>query len=75
MMKLQITDIDGIVLQEKEITLTDEDTLVMVFDDKEVSIEMATNFFKMISEGLENNSKLVAIPKSVELQVIKKRSV
>jgi hypothetical protein len=71
-MKLQLQDIDGIVLEEKEFVLSEGDTLVMVFNNEDIDYELAHHFFESVQEGLESDTSLVAIPSGIEFQVIKK---
>lgn len=72
-MKLQLQNLDGQVIAEKEIVLGEGDTLVMSFDMEKVDLELANNFFNLVREGLENNAKLVAVPLSFDFKVIKKQ--
>lgn len=74
-MKLQLQDTDGNVLEEKELVLSDGDTLVMKFDMEKLDLETANQIFEILNNGLNDNSSLVGIPSSIELQVIKKDEI
>lgn len=68
-MKLQLMDSNNKLMEEKELLLGVNDTLVMKFPDA-MTLDEAYKYFVIIQEGLKGD--LVGIPSSIELLILKK---
>lgn len=69
-MKLEMHDIYGNVVEEKEIKLAENDILVMKYD-KNLTLASISKIFEIVSSGLEMNKSLIAVPNAIEFEVIK----
>lgn len=67
---VQLKDINGEVLEEKQIVISNGDKLIMEYPD-DMSIEKAHSIYKTLLHALENSSaKMIGIPKGITFQVI-----
>lgn len=69
--KLLLKDINGEVIEEDIITLTNNDTLLLQYP-KEMSIRVASEVFERTKIALENDNGLLMIPEGIKLKVINK---
>lgn len=67
----QLKSLDGEVLNENQLTINDDDILIMTFDDT-ISYHTASQIFENINKGLESGSKMIGYPKGIELKVLSK---
>jgi hypothetical protein len=67
---LQLQNINGEVEKEKEITIGDNDTLIMHFP-KEMTLEEAHNHFERLSNAIEIGG-VVGILNTISFSIIKK---
>lgn len=71
-MKLQIQDVDGEILVEKEVVLSDNDKLVVKFNEF-YSLADANDYLEWLSSRLEGNSKVIGVPYGIEMTVLKSK--
>lgn len=74
-MKLQLQDLNGQVIEEKEIILGENDMLVMFYDNEKISLEEAQGVFNVVEAGLNTNTNIIGIPFGIEFSVIKKQNL
>jgi len=67
----RLTDTNGNTLEEKQLSIGDGDKLIMQYDMSTLNAETATAVYEIIKDALENDDKLFAIPKGIELQVLR----
>lgn len=68
---LQLTDATGIVEDESEILLGDNDTLIMQYPEG-MKTEHVRKAFNIVKSALENGTGIIGIPNSLTFKVIKK---
>lgn len=69
---LQLKDIQGDVLNEENLIIGDGDKLIATFDNS-ISRSSICHLYEVIKTSLEDDSKLLAIPEGVKLQVLSKQ--
>lgn len=69
-LKLQLQNIDGIVQEEKTISINDGDVLVVKYPN-EMTMEVVSNIFRALHDSLESG-KMIGIDNRIDLLVIKK---
>lgn len=68
---LQLRDFDGETIESNQITLSNNDTLIMEFDPEIINMKMAYKVFSNIHESLTNRAKMVCYPKGITLKVLR----
>lgn len=69
MYTVQLKDIEGTVIEEKQLVLTEGDKLIV--QHKDMSIRDASIYYKGIIKNLESESKVIGIPPGIELKVLR----
>lgn len=66
---IQLKDIDGNISEEKQITVSDGETLIMKYSN-DMTIEQAHNCFKFLKNSLENKESLIGLPEGIKFEVL-----
>jgi hypothetical protein len=74
MLTVQLKDANGKVNEEKEIVVSDGDTLVMKYP-KDMTVEQSYQTFHMLNKALIEGVKMVGLPDGISFEVIKVQGI
>ena len=70
-LNLQLQNSEGEVLEEKQIQIGDDDTLVMHYPS-DMSLEEAYQYFELVKESIKAGGEFIGVVNTISFSVIKK---
>jgi hypothetical protein len=67
---VQLQDIDGNVHEEKEITVQENEMLIMKFPEH-MTLDQAHSCYRGLSAALEEGRNLIGLPDSISFEILK----
>ena len=68
---LQLCELNGEVIENNQITLTNNDTLIMEFDPDIINLQIVHEVFSSIHKSLGKRVKMIGYPKGISLKVLR----
>lgn len=68
---LQLRELNGEIVESNQITLSNNDTLIMEFDSDIIDFQIAHEVFSSIHKSLTKRVKMIGYPKGITLKVLR----